>query len=187
MNKVINLHHIAGYCPEAAIWKMIVDLCCIIQGQDKRRTPITPYSLFVDGGTFYIDDSDEISPEFLPPEYVTGESITESQQMWMLGATIYYASSGRILFGGHGGYYQRSNPYVQLPVLQKAHQAITPVMQRCLQTDPSQRINVQELKDIALRESERCRRAPRLRARPQQTASNKIITDRKWPEEMVEL
>lgn len=187
MNNPLRLSQIAGYCPEIVIWKMVSDLCDAIQGKESGSRLITPDTIVVDGDMFYITPSDSIDPIFLPPEYAEGAAVLPSHQVWMIGAAIYYASSNRILFGGHGSRYQRECPNVRLPALQKVHQMITPVMQRCLQYDPSKRIESKELKTVAQREWERCRREPR----PQIELPNEVIRvtphDQKWPEAMITL
>lgn len=189
MNESITLCNIAGYCPEEAIWKMIQDLCDIIEQNPAGQCLLTPDSIIIDGDKFLIGHTQEEQAAFLPPEHQVNEtSMGTPQLIWSLGALIYYASSGRILFGGHGGRYQQQYPQVALPVLQKKHQRLTPVMQRCLQREPISRISAQELKSIAQKERARClnkSRQPAL-ASQQPTAVSRQDGGR-WPEEMIEI
>jgi len=188
MIESLRLRHIAGYCPEEAIWKMIIDLCESACGQ--AGVPLlSPESILVDADSFLVDVRQKRCPEFLPPECHGDDSTLTSQQfVWSLGACVYYASSGRTLFGGHGGSYQHSYPHVALPVLQKKHQALTPVVQRCLQSEPSARIGVKELLEIAKKEHTRCRMTQR-----QHIASHIVAPPPSrhdctgWPEEMTDI
>lgn len=184
----LRLRHIAGYCPEEAIWKMIIDLCDSVSGQTDMPL-LSPESIVVDADSFLVDIRQTEMSEFLPPECQGNNfSFTSQQFVWSIGACVYFASSGRTLFGGHGGSYQRSYPRVALPVLQKKHRALTPVVQRCLPSEPSARISLQELLEISKKERARCLNTQRQRIAPQITtpAPRRQDSD-SWPDEMTDL
>ncbi len=189
MNETLRLHHIAGFCTEDAIWTMIIDLCDIVRKNPMKQFLPTPQSVIVDADRFLMDVSQEAKAEFLPPECQgMMETASEAQFVWALGANIYFASSGRILFGGYGGQYQQAYPKVALPGLQKKHQALTPVMQRCLAWNPAERPGVQELQDIAEKERARCLHEKRQAIAAQGPARiSPTPSYDNWPEEMIEL
>ena len=186
MNRSITLRDIAGYCPEEAIWKMITDLGQSIK--DDNNCPVSPDGVIIDGMTFLTDEQVEKQNHFQAPECSDGATGGQAQQVWALGALIYYASSGRTLFGGHGGAYQKNHPNVLLPSLRKSHDSLTAVMQQCLQHEPSSRIGIDKLIDEARKGLETCRKAQRSRSK---TAKAIVPTNNKqkrenWPEEMKE-
>lgn len=186
MNKRITLRDIAGYCPEEAIWRMAVDLGQSIK--DNNQCPASPDEVIVDGLSFLIGEKTDEQPEFMPPESSDKAPSGQPQQVWTLGALIYHASSGRTLFGGHGGAYQKTHPNVLLPSLQKSHQSLTALMQQCLQYDPSSRISIGKLVDEARKGLENCRKTTRCRSKAAQEAAPESDKQRKenWPEEMIE-
>jgi len=187
MNKRITLEQIAGYCHDQAIWKLIADLASGVAS--KSDCLLSPAAVIVDGNTFLIDDSAPVMKEFRAPECIDSKTSAQAQQVWSIGAIAHYASSGRILFGGNGSNYQHEHPEAPLPVLQKKHQALTPLVQRCLCHDPSQRISLQELANEARCGLERCSNSPR---QPLQSTSKTPSTVKpaasaeSWPEEMTE-
>ena len=106
MSEVMLLKDIAGYCPEIAIWKMITDLTNQI-ADGKSESKIFPKNIVVDGDSFLIVSNTETDSYYMAPEMCEGQESNPAQIAWTIGALIYYASTGRILFGGHGGNYQR--------------------------------------------------------------------------------
>ena len=122
MNKPITLTDIAGYCTEDAIWKMVVDLAQSIK--DNNHCPLSPDEIIIDDKSFLTGEKSDKKLHMLAPEYSNGKPYGPSQQVWTLGALIYYASSGRTLFGGHGGAYQKEHPNVLLPSLRKSPMSI---------------------------------------------------------------
>ena len=187
MTDKIRLRDIAGYCAENAIWKMVTNLCGMVE--EENLFMLAPDTVVVAGDSFIAETHGVTNTEFQAPEYEEGQSQTIAQQIWTIGALIYYASSGHILFGGYGGLYQRQHPKVQLPALQKAHRNLTPLMQKCLAFEPSERINLEELGHMAQNGLQQCLQ----RKRPQYTAGKKqedkpqVLSSETWPEEMIEL
>lgn len=186
MNKRITLKDIAGYCPEEAIWRMAADLGQCIK--NSSQCPTSPDEVIVDGLSFLIGDKTDEQSEFIPPECFSNAPYGQPQQVWTLGALIYHASSGRTLFGGHGGAYQKIHPNVLLPSLQKKHQSLTALMQQCLQHNPSSRISIGRLVDEALKGLGNCRKTTRSYCMADRKAASKGDNQRKenWPEEMIE-
>ena len=70
MNKHITLRDIAGYCPEEAIWKMVIDLGQSIK--DNGHCPLSPDGVMVDDKAFLTDDSADTQSQFLAPECTDG-------------------------------------------------------------------------------------------------------------------
>lgn len=186
MNKRITLRDIAGYCPEDAIWKMVADLGQNIK--NNHNCPSSPDGVIVDDLSFLIDETVTIQEEFLAPEITDGTTQGIKQEIWTLGALIYYASSGRILFGGHGGTYQKSHPNVLLPALRKDHQPLTALMQQCLKNEPEDRIDINRLVTEAHKGLENCLKMTRGHKEIAKETSAAIFKNQKenWPEEMKE-
>ena len=180
----MRLNYIVGYCPEVAIWKMLADISRVAQ---EKRCALSPSSIIVDGNAFLLANDASASPEFQAPEHTDNSTLTEAQMVWTLGSIAYYMSSGHIIFGGKGGAYQREHPSVALPVLQKAHLALTPVLQRCLCADPSTRITLKDLERMATQNVKACE------CRERESAPSSIREEDKsyglsdnWPENMEE-
>ena len=186
MNDRIRLRDIAGYCAEDAVWKMVVGLCDIVA--DNNQCVLTPDTIIVDNSNFIHGKQNDSESEFLPPESAEGELKTDAQHVWTIGALIYYVSSGRVIFGGYGGEYQRNHPKVQLPSLQKAHCALTHLMQRCLAYEPTERVSVQELHSLALNGLQKCMNKERQKRVINKEVVRKtavISVETLWPEEMI--
>lgn len=186
MNRRITLKDIAGYCPEEAIWKMAIDLGQSIK--DNGYCPLSPEGVIVDDTSFLTDENAATQAQFLAPECSDGASYSPAQQIWTLGALIYYASSGRTLFGGYGGAYQKNHPHVLLPTLRKDHQPLTPLVQQCLAFDPSSRIGIDSMIAEARKGLENCRstRRPSSRKAYETLPSTSRQITENWPEEMKE-
>jgi len=184
MNKRITIRHIAGYCVESALWKIILDLSWELQNNKMKLWKVlTPDTVIVDGKKFYIIDAEE-NPEmeFCPPEGT--DNLAEAGVVWSLGALVCYASSGHYIFGGRGGIYQHANPNIELPVLRKEHSDLTPIIQRCLCYSPSQRINLKNLHNLAFLGLESCKKKERVRIINKVVNATYSISDDVWPEEM---
>jgi hypothetical protein len=186
MNKRITIRDIAGFCPEEAVWKMMVDVCefMLKEGID---CVLTPDSIAIDGCTFMVETEHESIKEFLAPEQNDVQKAGITQMVWSLGAIAYYVATGHIVFGGHGGSYQKDHPLVSLPILPKGLKALTPVIQQCLCYAPDERINLKELKNLTQEGLAACEKRHRKK-------SVKIIKEHnveviqigeRWPEEMI--
>lgn len=194
MNNKIELRNIAGFCPEEAIWKMVVDICVQIEKDATTASVVlSPTSIVVDGETFLLEDENSGTEGFLAPEHVETQKQSEAGTVWAIGAAIYYASSGRLLFGGKGGQYQTQHPSVALPSLQKSHESLTSVMQQCLCTNPADRITLKELETMASQGLAKCRcqkgwitNPTKRTSRHTENNKNETTTIEEWPEEMIE-
>lgn len=188
-SQTITLHDIAGFCTEEAIWKMMADLSSMV-GTPAAPPSLSPAVVTVDGSAFYVSDNVLPDAVFMPPEQPAAQRQCAPEGLvWAIGALACYAATGHVLFGGRGGTYQRQHQEVALPVLPKAMQQLTPVVQRCLHAKPGERIGAAELHDAALEQLERCKRkvrpvAPK-RAEEDSTTKNTMAGQR-WPEEMSE-
>lgn len=183
----MKLRDIVGLCPEEAIWKMMAYVSEFLI-KDKHAHMLGPDNITIDGDMFLVGADKETPKEFLPPEQEAKESPGTPQMVWTLGAVAYYAASGHVVFGGHGGSYQKEHPHVPLPKLPKAMGALTPVVQQCLRSDPSERIGLEELHGLALAGLKACSLRQREKSdvldngRP----GEKTASEEKWPEEMTE-
>lgn len=183
----MTLSDIAGYCPEKAIWKMLVDVTGYYLGKEPLSR-IGPECVVIAGEVFLTMPRDTTDHHFMAPEADGQQNPAQTEIVWSIGALIYYASTGRILFGGHGGSYQRQHPTVSLPVLPKTHQSLTPIMQRCLCDTASKRICMEELNEEAKRGllacSNRKRKVMLAEKEPDEVMVQSQVC---WPEEMKEV
>ena len=189
MSERMTIRDIAGFCPEDAVWKMIADVSgCLIN--EKFGYELSPDSIMIDCFSFMLNSTQEMTDDFQAPEHNNGQKPNKEETVWSLGAVAYYAATGHIVFGGHGGDYQREHPTVSLPVLPKGMQNLTPVLQKCLCYRPEERVGLQELNNLAQNGLMACgRQAQKETLSDKKIEINKEIkyTGEKWPEEMIEV
>ena len=192
----LTLYDIAGFCPEEAVWKMMVDVCGSLL--DGKGCMLTPDAIMVDGNTFIVrgvkgseegvkGSEREANDIFAAPE-ADGAERSMTQTVWSVGAIAYFMATGHIVFGGYGGSYQKEHPAVPLPVLPKEMQTLTPVLQRCLCYHAEERISMEELRKLSQNGLETCMKHQREKlvadtpTSPQKAECQK----ERWPEEMIE-
>lgn len=185
MNDKIRLRDIAGFCPEEAIWKMMADLSTSME-DGKMAFPPNPDNILVDSDTFLPDINVGGEEVFLAPEQ-EGQKTTTEQGVWALGATAYFMATGHVLFGGYGGKYQLLHPHVALPNMPKAFQALTPVLHRCIASNPSERIGIKELATLAQKGLDACRLRKRTAKKKNPLTETETGHHDGWPEEMTEI
>ena len=182
--KKMTLKSIAGYCIEEALWKFVIDITVEIQEKKFVLGGIDPDMVVIENEDFHILPKENVIPSFCAPE---GKS-SEAAMVWSLGALLCYASSGHLIFGGSGGLYQSKHPDVKLPSLQKKHNSLTPLMQRCLVFSPEKRISMDELVIEARKGLELCKK--RVRSKSDVKYEKKTLVksslDERWPEEMID-
>lgn len=191
MSERMTIRDIAGFCPEEAVWKMMADVSEFLL-KEENCYGLTPDSIVLDGNTFMVEtDGDCKSPsiEYLAPEQDNEGKTETAQIVWSLGAVAYYMATGHIVFGGHGGNYQKGHPSVALPVLPKGIQALTPVLQKCLCYAPEERIKLKELKELVQKGLNACEKKQRRQADSTAKEPVKEVNNigEKWPEEMIEV
>ena len=184
----MTIRDIAGFCPEDAIWKMMADVSAFLL-KDEMEYTLTPDSIMIDGNMFMVTKAREALNEFIAPEQHNEQSTGVAQMVWSLGAVAYYAATGHVVFGGHGGSYQKEHPSVALPILPKAFQTLTPVLQRCLCYAPEGRINLKELYESSQKGFVDCDKQQRKRNAVTAKEQEKVVKNigEKWPEEMIEV
>jgi hypothetical protein len=186
----MTIRDIAGFCPEEAIWKMIADVseCLLKESVDDG---LSPDSVIIDGNSFMVNHIKDTEYEFHAPEHKDGQLSDEKEEVWSIGAIAYYMSTGHVIFGGHGGKYQKEHPLVSLPALPKGLQFLTPLLQKCLCFDSNERIALKDLNNFARKGLEECskqRRKKTISAKEEEKKENVVkYTGEKWPEEMIEL
>lgn len=184
----MTVRDIVGLCPEEAIWKMMVDISEFMK-ECKEGHVLAPGNIAIDGDSFFVGNAGEVESEFLAPEQDASSLPDSAQVVWSLGAVAYYAASGHVVFGGHGGCYQRLHPNVPLPTLPKSMRSLTPVIQRCLCSNPSERIGLEELNRLARKGLSDCSGRQRERSEMYNGVQPGKDHDKagKWPEEMMEI
>ena len=180
----LTLKSIAGYCIEEALWKLAIDIASELQEKKCYAAGIDPDMVVIDNDEFHLVPKDNVMPEFCAPEGLASETAT----VWSLGALLCYASSGHLIFGGSGSLYQVKHPSVKLPVLQKKHSSLTPIVQRCLANSPEKRISLDELVIEARKGMELCKKRTRSKSNAKVDKKHLITTslDERWPEEMID-
>lgn len=187
MKGKVTIRDIAGFCPEEAVWKMMADVSAFLLKEGAGYV-LTPDAIVVDGKMFMVEKESETQNEFLAPEQHDNRPTDDSQMVWSLGAVAYYAATGHVVFGGHGGSYQSEHPSVALPTLPKGLQLLTPVLQKCLCYIPDERISMMELNALSLKGLTACGQRQRKKCAEiarEQKKTVKTIGE-KWPEEMIE-
>ena len=183
----MNLHAIAGFCSEEALWKMLKDMTSALLDQpDGKRAVLMPEKVIVDGDRFLLSKEATQHPatEFYPPEGIKDSG--DAGIVWSLGALTCYASSGHYVFGGRGGVYQQSNPKTELPTLRKEHSALTAVIRQCLCYSPSQRISLRALHAAAVAGCQQSEQRARvlLATEKRDGGGCPDVEDDGWPERM---
>ena len=180
----LTLKSIAGYCLEEALWKLATDIALELQEKKPNLVCMDPDMIVIDNDEFHLVVNDDVMQEYCAPEGLASEAAT----VWSLGALLCYASSGHLIFGGRGSLYQVKHPSVKLPVLQKKHSSLTPIVQRCLANSPEKRISLDELVIEAREGLELCKK--RVRRKSDVTVKKEVpVTtslDERWPEEMID-
>lgn len=182
----LTLKSIAGYCIEEALWKFLVDIVSEILGEKLVLEGIDPDMVIIENEDFHLEGTSNAIQTFCAPE----KEASEPAMVWSLGALLSYASSGHLIFGGRGSLYQRKHPSVKLPVLQKKHSSLTPLVQRCLEYSPEKRIILNELVIEARNGLELCKKRGRCKSsnvavKPERLTTNSI--DERWPEKMIDI
>ena len=180
----LTLKSIAGYCIEEALWKLAIDIVSEIQEKELALGGIDPDMVVIENEDFHLLIKDDAMPSFCAPE----GRLSESAMVWSLGALLCYASSGHLIFGGSGSLYQGKHPDVKLPVLQKKHSSLTPIVQRCLANSPEKRISLDELVIEARKGLELCKKRTRSKSNVKVEKEHPVTTslDERWPEEMID-
>lgn len=188
MKEGMTIRDIAGFCPEEAVWKMMADVSGLLVKEDVGCM-LTPDSVVIDGYTFMVEDGCEPIKEFMAPEQNAKQKSDANEQIWSLGAVAYYLATGHVVFGGHGGSYQKEHPSVALPILPKGFQDLTPVLQKCLCYAPEMRIKVKELHDLSQKGLASCKQQVRRKSvcASKGTISEIRQSSEKWPEQMIEV
>lgn len=183
-DRSLTLKSIAGYCIEEALWKFVVDIVPDIQDKKFILRGIDPDMVVIENDDFHIQPKDDVVPSFCAPE----EELGEKAMVWSLGALLCYASSGHLIFGGSGSLYQAKHPSVKLPVLQKKHSTLTPLVQSCLVYNPQKRISLDELVIEARKGLELCKKRARSKSKVKVEKDYPVISslDERWPEEMTD-
>jgi len=188
MSIKITVRDIAGLCPEKAIWKMMADVSTLLL-EGNVIYNISPDTVTIDGDMFIVEAGQGVQKEYVAPESIEGDKPDMKQIIWSLGAVIYFAATGHVIFGGHGSYYQKENPSVSLPVLPKNLQKLTAVLHKCICCNPEERISMIELKEVALKGLASCEKRQRIKSDLANimTGNKDIRNGEKWPEEMIEI
>lgn len=181
----MTIRDIAGFCPEEAVWKMMADVSGALL-QESQGCVLTPDSIVIDGKMFLVESGHDVSNEFLAPEDNGEQQPNVARMVWALGAVAYYTATGHVIFGGHGGSYQKEHPLVPLPVLPKDLQALTPVLHKCLCCLPEHRVSMEALNELSLKGLAACEKQQRRKSAQtaNETSKEVIYTGEKWPEEM---
>ncbi len=174
LNKHLTADALAGYCMESTLWKILFQMADFML--ESQPMAINPDDILIERDRFVIKDN------ALPA--------SEPDAVWKLAASICYISSGHIVFGQNGKEYQKSHPNVKLPVLQKEHSALTPLIHKCLDADETKRISLQQLSQLAKTGLDDALKRERIRqpASDDDTLNhneNNSDYDSAWPEEMI--
>lgn len=178
----MTLRALAGYSMEESLWKMLYDISSQLQGKTISMKGIDPDMIIIENEDFCLTNHETVSPLFSAPEEIASEAAV----VWSLGALVCYASSGHLIFGGQGSDYQKKHPSVALPILQKKHSSLTPLVQHCLAYNSENRIKIKELVIESKKGLEQCKKKVRGKSveKNRIIETNTIEVNERWPEEM---
>lgn len=196
---ILTLDSIAGYATEDALWQLLGDLCRMVRDMVPTQfCELTPDRIVVDGKHFELAEQAQLTIEshrnkFQSPELLSataGQLFDDEQKwqttVWTIGALLYYCSSGRYVFGGRGGDYQRRHPEAALPSLRREHSALSEIVGACLKSDPVERITIDQLEACCKTYVDAHKEEKAI-----ETPVHKTVVDDRyeacWPEEFVPL
>ncbi|WP_308168255.1 protein kinase [Nonomuraea sp. NEAU-A123] len=116
------------------------------------------------------------SPAYIPPERLSGQSITQAADLWSFGATMYAAVEGRPPYEGPDPIAVLGAVLTQEPVTPQRAGALAPVIEGLLRKNPAERLTAEQVSDMLERVlhahgSVRPRPAESARSLPTQTDS----------------
>lgn len=166
---------LAGEIDELTGWQIFND---VAKQAGDTKTPISPEHVFIEGNGFILSEwSESQDSKFVAPE---GYS-----QVWALAATVFYTYLGCHVFQGLGGKGQTKT--TPIPTLRRALPALSNLIIRCLDFNPSKRPDMIEIAEIAESNIERCKANMNVFPPLKRIAENPLTADEidaYWPEEM---
>uniref|UniRef100_UPI001C5E76AD serine/threonine-protein kinase n=1 Tax=Nonomuraea rhizosphaerae TaxID=2665663 RepID=UPI001C5E76AD len=88
------------------------------------------------------------SPAYVPPERLSGQSITQAADLWSFGATLYAAVEGRPPYEGPDAIAVLGAVLQQDPVAPQRAGALTPIIEGLLRKDPAERLTAEQVSDL---------------------------------------
>ncbi|MEU7852673.1 serine/threonine-protein kinase [Nonomuraea sp. NPDC049141] len=88
------------------------------------------------------------SPAYIPPERLSGQSITQAADLWSFGATMYAAVEGRPPYEGPDPIAVLGAVLTQEPVTPQRAGALAPVIEGLLRKDPAERLTAEQVSDM---------------------------------------
>ncbi|MEU8142002.1 protein kinase [Nonomuraea sp. NPDC048901] len=88
------------------------------------------------------------SPAYIPPERLSGQSITQAADLWSFGATMYAAVEGRPPYEGPDPIAVLGAVLTQDPVTPQRAGALAPVIEGLLRKNPAERLTAEQVGDL---------------------------------------
>ncbi|MFD1537799.1 serine/threonine-protein kinase [Nonomuraea guangzhouensis] len=88
------------------------------------------------------------SPAYIPPERLSGQSITQAADLWSFGATMYAAVEGRPPYEGPDPIAVLGAVLTQEPVEPQRAGALAPVIEGLLRKNPAERLTAEQVSDM---------------------------------------
>ncbi|MEU4228077.1 protein kinase [Nonomuraea sp. NPDC026600] len=88
------------------------------------------------------------SPAYIPPERLSGQSITQAADLWSFGATMYAAVEGRPPYEGPDPIAVLGAVLTQEPVTPQRAGALAPVIEGLLRKNPAERFTAEQVTDM---------------------------------------
>ncbi|MEU0565672.1 protein kinase [Nonomuraea sp. NPDC005983] len=88
------------------------------------------------------------SPAYVPPERLSGQSITQAADLWSFGATLYAAVEGRPPYEGPDAIAVLGAVLTQEPITPQRAGALLPVIEGLLRKDPVERLTSEQAAEL---------------------------------------
>lgn len=185
MSGIITIADLAGHGSEAVAWKLLKEVSEQVIAQ--KNLIINPFIIEInENGYFALTPSSTQQPGFDAPE-VTDNERTEASASWSLGATVFFAVTGRQVMNGKGG--QGQSETSRLPFLRSEWPQLSELVMQCLHFSPQKRPSIKEINIKANNIFERCKndikRGPKFKQSETPQSSDGVGHDTDfWPETM---
>lgn len=167
-----DIRPLAGDMDESTAWRLIADMA----GSDLVDwAEICPPHIMISGNGFDLNFDGECEDAYIGPEGY--------EEVWALGATVFYMMTGCNVFMGNGGKYQRAT--TPIPALYCSDDRLASLVSRMLAYDPATRPRLDEIASIAGEVLDGLKEEPRPLKRRAVRAVLPEDLDTYWPEQMI--
>ena len=162
----VVISQLAGLCPERLVWRFLADMASSGSG-----APLDPDCIRMDLSGHFRPAGKGKDPRFLP-------AVSDSGNVWSLGAVAYYLVMGMPVFGGRGRDLQKVSTLVPFIPPRRCSRELDGLIRRCLDYQPEKRPSLHEIAEMASRERT-------FKKARKSMFGHKVSDESFWKEEMV--